>query len=320
MMIPFMIAFTVVPISAVATFWKSREKFFLRDFLSKRGAPLIILFSMTMYTFLVSSAVSPFKCNYSSGSFVAMFDDPSRSCFDSDWKQHLFEVIIFTLLYAVGIPALMITIFWKNRQNVQNLEFIAAYGSVTRMYREKFFWWEIVQILKRSAFAIMNAFLLVLSTQYAAIFATLCLMCLFVVVEVAVKPYKNYNDLMLSTTFCMIEVIVLLTNGVIFQVDAVSAESKNTFGILLAVLISLIIAIAILRVLAEAFKAHKSQGSTVPPAAALSLPEDKPLTSTTEGEQVEVIPTKVNRLRVASTRDGETRLRVSSAAAEPLAP
>jgi hypothetical protein len=186
-----MVAVTVLPFSLLMLVLKKQtQNFNFSEFIEARGYPLLLLFSMVMYAFLVSTAVGPFKCDYSSSSFVAMFEDPSRSCFDQEWYAHLPVVLFFCILYVLGLPGALVYMFWKNHEKSS---FLSAFGTVIKSYRTEVYWWELTVVFKRSIFAIANAFLRVLSTEYASLFTTLCILCFFIVLEVGFRPYKeNY--------------------------------------------------------------------------------------------------------------------------------
>jgi hypothetical protein len=83
----------------------------LEDIPLQEMYPLLILFVVAMYTFLVNASASPLKCNYA-GNFT-MYDNPSKTCFDKEWNSHLSTVVFFLILYGLGLPGVLIFLFWR---------------------------------------------------------------------------------------------------------------------------------------------------------------------------------------------------------------
>jgi hypothetical protein len=198
MMIPLMVLATIVPFSAVMAAMSGRKQkgFEFKQYLFSQGVPLLILFVITMYAFLVSAAVSPFKCNY--GTDNTLYDDPSKICFSAEWNSKLPMVIFFMIVYIIALPGTLVYMLWKNRETVNSEKFKNTFGSITRMYKEEMYWWELIQVLKRTLFAGTNAFLRMLAPQDTAIFATLCILCTFQVVESSFMPFKEHSHFLLS--------------------------------------------------------------------------------------------------------------------------
>lgn len=106
--------------------------FSLKTFLSEKIAPLIILFAVAMYAFLVSSATRPFKCKSNSTKYT-LVDNPSINCFEEEWNMYFPIAIFFTVLYGIGLPGILIYLFWKNRKNIASETFKQMFGNVTEV-------------------------------------------------------------------------------------------------------------------------------------------------------------------------------------------
>eukprot|EP00475_Leptophrys_vorax_P039986 TRINITY_DN7344_c0_g3_i3.p1 TRINITY_DN7344_c0_g3~~TRINITY_DN7344_c0_g3_i3.p1 ORF type:complete len:347 (-),score=62.98 TRINITY_DN7344_c0_g3_i3:57-1097(-) len=208
-------------------------------FFYDRSVPLLVLFAVAMYSFLVNTAVSPFKCNYV-GNFM-MYDNPSASCFDNEWRSHLPQVIFFFILYPLGLPGAMIYLFYKNKQNTESEEFRASFGSITNPYKDTWFWWELMQIFRRTSFAVVNAFIKMLSTEDTSLFFTSCLLFTFMILEISYNPYKKHVHLLSSITLTVVELLFLVTNGVIFQNDRISQGKKEMYGFIMVAILVVII-------------------------------------------------------------------------------
>jgi hypothetical protein len=169
-------------------------------FLKDRCIALLILFVVAMYAFLVSSALGPFKCvGVGNGVFI-MYDNPSANCFDSDWNGMLGTIIFFVVLYGFILPSIMVYFFWINRHNVTSEEFRYSFASITSAYKDKYFWWELVAASKRTTFVIINAFLSTLGSEDINLFGSTLLLFLYLIIDVAFKPFKMHAWLLTSVS------------------------------------------------------------------------------------------------------------------------
>jgi hypothetical protein len=200
MTIPFMVAFSVISVSVLMQFIKKRSNplhaLDSKKLWQEKGIPLLIFLVVAMYSFLLNATVSPLKCNYS-GNYV-MYDNPSKFCFDEEWWSNFGVVIFFFIIYGIGLPSVLIFLFWRNRTKVSTDQFGNSFGSITDAFQPAYFWWKLVIVFKRTCFAIMNVFLKLLSTEDSALFFTACLVLTFHFAEVAVQPYKRHSNLLTS--------------------------------------------------------------------------------------------------------------------------
>jgi hypothetical protein len=200
-MFPILISAAVIPTSLIPTLRKQRglKGVNLREHFISLGVSLLIFMVVTLHAFLVVSGVSPFKC-IPSGSNYYLFDNTAIACFDSTWYSWLGAVIVFALLYAIGLPGTLIYLFYRNRDKINTEEFKMRYGSITHQYRDEMFWWELVQVSKRTCFATINIFLKLINVQDLAVFITMLLLASFQVLQSAYMPYKEHSYYFLSTT------------------------------------------------------------------------------------------------------------------------
>jgi hypothetical protein len=162
-----------------------------------RVIPLLAVLVITMYTYLVSSALSPFKCKFSNNQYV-MYDNPSSLCFDDIWYSKLGQVVIFCLIYGLLAPGLIIFMFYSNRKNLKDPIFVARFGALIRNYKDSFFWWDLMPMLKRAIFVVSAAFLLVVKTEVTLSYITQFFLFCYVALEVSCNPYKEHNLLVIS--------------------------------------------------------------------------------------------------------------------------
>lgn len=107
MFIPFAALLTTKAISMLVLIFQKhmqrKDDIRIFDFILDRCIPLMLIFVVAMYTFLISASLSPFKCKFSNGQYV-MFDNPSALCFDSEWNNHVPLGLLFSTLYGILVP------------------------------------------------------------------------------------------------------------------------------------------------------------------------------------------------------------------------
>jgi hypothetical protein len=120
-----------------------------------------------------------------------MFDNPSTFCFDEDWNSQIGLVILFCLLYGVGVPVLLIYVLYNNRSRIELPEFIASYGSLTENYSKKYYWWEIVPVGKKALFVLGASFLMASEAELTVLYGTQLFLYVFIFMEISCQPHKN---------------------------------------------------------------------------------------------------------------------------------
>jgi hypothetical protein len=146
---------------------------------------------ITFYTFIISTAISPFECSKSEGDVgYTLIKAPAQRCFDSSWLKHLAYVAMFLLLYLIVFPAIFFLIFFKYRKSVSTPEFQSRFGSLVSPYKIRAFYWELVLLFKRITFILAADLGSLLSTEvkYILMLSTLCLFFMF---ETFIQPYTT---------------------------------------------------------------------------------------------------------------------------------
>jgi hypothetical protein len=139
-------------------------------------------------------------------------------------------IIIISFFYAVSIPFFFAYIFIKNRKDPRNPAFRKRFGALVKPYKSKFYFWELVLILKKSSFFVVNQ-MGFLSDNYITRFSTsICLLACFGALEVYLEPYDSKPANLLNLTWNIILLMVLLCQGLIFE-PAYSSTIYSIFGI-----------------------------------------------------------------------------------------
>jgi hypothetical protein len=167
--------------------------------LSQKIVSLFSFMVVGFYTLLISTVVQPFNCTKQSDGTYTLTKAPSLKCYDETWNKNLPMIIIFFVLYGLSIPAVMIYVFFTNRKQKLEPAFVSKYFSLMSPYRPRFFYFEIVLMLKRALFVISNDFLSIAS-YIVRYFSGIGTLLLFLWIESLTTPYQNDNFNQLSSS------------------------------------------------------------------------------------------------------------------------
>jgi hypothetical protein len=200
MMIPFILCFGELILSAFFSVIRptSQRSFQTwKQFFAQDGIHLLLLIVGTLYTFLVIASLGPFKCIEGENGYV-LWDLPGVKCFDPVWISWLPAVVSFSIFYGLVLPAILIFLFWKNKDSVNSPSFQKSFGSFVQPFKPQFFWWGLIFVVKRTMFAISAAFMQMRSKESYSVFVTVLILCIFLWLEVRCMPYKQISNLYLS--------------------------------------------------------------------------------------------------------------------------
>jgi hypothetical protein len=134
----------------------------LWDDIQKRKVPhpfekalsLFIFIITALYTALMTFVLAPFRCLPQSNGTYTLIPNPSENCFDEKWRSHM-PFIAFGLLQIVVIPICLIGIYSRHRRNQQSNFYRWRYGLLFRAYKDEFYWWELVIVIRKTAFVFL---------------------------------------------------------------------------------------------------------------------------------------------------------------------
>jgi hypothetical protein len=192
---------------AQAQAYRSQQTLMVRLIQTKNLlVPMMFSTAVTLYTFLVSTSVSPFNCVSHYNDSVKkvtyiMSRNPSKACYDDEWDYHLKFVLIFAVVYGIFFPFIVAVVFFRNRKRIDDHHFQVGYGSLVFLYRRSFFFWELVSMLKRASFVIMTEFLNARQDAYLTKYtASISTVAFFSGLEAIYTPYTTKNLNLLSST------------------------------------------------------------------------------------------------------------------------
>jgi hypothetical protein len=201
---------------------------------------LMSKFVSALYTMLIAGAISPFICSSFKNRGKVLVLHPSLTCFTSDWNKNAFFVYLFLFSYGIGYPVYVLYVLLKNRRDLQSENFRKSFGHLTSQYKDEWFFWELVSMLKKTSFAICSQITPLFSDENLTVyFAMIFLLFFFNYVENMATPFKRVNQGKSSTTWTMLVIILLMCDGFLFKSSSISSTEKTRVGIVMSMLIVL---------------------------------------------------------------------------------
>jgi hypothetical protein len=121
----------------------------------ERAFALLLVGLVRLYTYIVSVALSPFRCFHQTiDNTYTLVAAPHYNCYDEEWNKHR-AAIAYAVMQAIGIPLLVGILLFKNRRNFESNTFRWRYGLLVSGYKVNFFWWELFLMLKKTLLVVM---------------------------------------------------------------------------------------------------------------------------------------------------------------------
>jgi hypothetical protein len=143
----------------------------------------------SMYTFICSIGLAPFRCYEQDDGSQTLVPAPSLDCFDSRWKENWFLVLL-GLSYVIFIPLYFFWILWMYKQNEYSNTFHFQYGFIVRGLKKKFYWWNLFQML-RKAVVVMLVDLTSTYNVYLRTFLVIMTLLFGMFVETILQPREE---------------------------------------------------------------------------------------------------------------------------------
>jgi hypothetical protein len=120
----------------------------------ERSIAFVLILISTLYTSLLSNILSVFRCYPQGDGTFTLLSSPSLDCYDSLWFKH-FALISIGILIIVSIPIFLFIILYKNRKTMLSSCFYWKYGNLTRHYKPKYYYWEVIMLLWKTLFVFL---------------------------------------------------------------------------------------------------------------------------------------------------------------------
>eukprot|EP01046_Picozoa_sp_COSAG06_P011619 COSAG06_NODE_666_length_13272_cov_10.674334_1_plen_2097_part_10 len=126
-----------------------------------RMESIVLVYLLVGYVALVSAAMAPLGCQSLYGGSY-MVSQPSIEC---DWCGNKNDVTwrfgnvgylwlatlawMFSIMYGLGIPAMMVYIMYSHSENIKHREYTERYGFLSNKMREDWYAWEVCIIFRK---------------------------------------------------------------------------------------------------------------------------------------------------------------------------
>ncbi|KAJ3436378.1 insulin-like growth factor binding proteinn-terminal [Anaeramoeba flamelloides] len=167
-----------------------------------------------LYLILCFKILELFNCDYSEKSKkYLLVANLNYFCYDKWWYRMLIFVIIFGLLYIIGIPLFFIWVFWSSAKTIKEKIFLQRFGLLCNRYRKELFFWELF-IMARKVLLVICQSILYYNPIFQLVFA-IVVICLSIVLQYIYNPYNtktrnNYEfGLLLVILFILFSGLVL---------------------------------------------------------------------------------------------------------------
>jgi ABC-type Fe3+-siderophore transport system permease subunit len=153
---------------------------------------ILLMLLTSLYTFVMSNTLAAYRCLPQDDGTFTLLSAPSLDCYDSVWNEN-FPVIFFGILVTLSVPVSVAIILFLNRNKLKSNDFTWTFGFLISPYSSKFYWWEIVVLLKKIVYV-----LLVDLTNSFGIFERSFMLILFLIlIEIGldgnIRPFADHN-------------------------------------------------------------------------------------------------------------------------------
>lgn len=196
-------------------------------------------FSMIMticYTFLVSKTIQPLNCVKQEDGTWRMAYDIKTTCYTSAWyAETLPPVFASTLVYVVGIPTFTMFVLWKYRKDLFGNTFLSYYGGLVLPYRDRYVWFEVVNMIRKATIAILLEFNGSFESKAVHVFTTEAILFIILLVQYFMRPYTMVFNNSLAFMWILVSIFCLFT-GIIFASETLFEWEKNVFAVIVLIM------------------------------------------------------------------------------------
>ncbi|KAJ3443190.1 repeat outer membrane protein [Anaeramoeba flamelloides] len=177
--------------------------------------------------------MKPMDCTKYSTGFTVFDPEPTYSCDGSRYSTLLAFSIIFFLIYSCGIPLWM---FYQFKKNKDTISFREEYGLLIGRFKDEWYYWELVLMMRRLLFVIFSLFL----SRYPMMQTAFAEMSLFLMLllQLYARPYKEDRHNRLEFTLLSARVVVSLCGTLFYGGDL---SSDHIINLLIAAVYLLVI-------------------------------------------------------------------------------
>jgi hypothetical protein len=222
---------------------------------------------LLLFTMEVTSVFSLLDCVQVTPHNYILRREPSLKCFDAQWMSKFWEFLPLFILYLLVFPwRLGVTLYRMGKDPSHMKESKNAH--LITGFRLKYFWWDMVIVLKRLVFGMFSQFLFSSSDNVTKTVTVVFVLFIFFAADALAEPYLLGNIVKHSWNFSAI--LLLLCQTFVFdQGDDVG----NTFLILCFLLLFFCFAASAYHIFLD-LKSHKHKRVRFNYTVLERLPED----------------------------------------------
>jgi hypothetical protein len=161
--------------------------------------PVLSFLAVMFYWFLASSVLSPLFCQVQSDGSYLMILNPSSFCYRDQWNTNYGFVWFFIILYIVFLPLSLVYLLWKYRHEMETPLFKQRFANISQRYKPRFFWWEMISMLKKTGFMLFLQYLSLSGETSLKYFFTIGYLFVFFILDLVFMPYKSHFNVVIST-------------------------------------------------------------------------------------------------------------------------
>lgn len=215
----FYVAYTIVAWPYLL-FYKFRE-----DLGLARRECVVFIYKSINATFLISSILyistvktlfEPFACTRQPDGTLTMPLYPALECGSEQYLTEIMPTAYVTLFtIAIGYPVLLALVFASGYDTMSEAVFIST-QIVRAPYKKKYYFWEVVDLLRKLILAIVLNFANNLTTG-AQLAGLSIVIIVALILQVSYRPFKHINVNSLVVYIFSVLLFVLITAGMIFN-------------------------------------------------------------------------------------------------------
>jgi len=185
------------------------------------GGPLL-------YIPLARSALVLFDCTKLPNGKYALDVDLSLECFDDTWWELAPYGLAGILLYVVLVPAVIGGVLWGYRKRLLDPTIMARYGSIYKLFRINWAWFELIVLVKK--LAIISATLFLSTYPLWMIFSVAAVFGFFAILHARNDVYLGPTYNLLETRLNIAATLILVLAFAFYADRFPSNAAKSVFA------------------------------------------------------------------------------------------
>ena len=211
--------------------FSDKKKITMKEILDRYYyASVLVVF--ILYPSIGTSILKIFKCDNIEDEWY-LTDDLSIVCFDKDWTNHAIVAAVAFIVYVIGIPYYFYHILKNNLNLIKNHErtldsktFSYRYGFIFKGYSNDFWWFEIVEMMKKIT---LLATVIYLDESATRVMIAMLMCFAYLIYITYYKPLISIKDNLLNI-LSGLEMFLLLLCALILEVKIDVQDTYNQFA------------------------------------------------------------------------------------------